>query len=132
MRIYSVGGFSEVGKNMAALELEDDAFIFDQGFFLPPIIELEERERLAYDEKKLAEIKAIPDDRVLWNIKQKVRAQFLGHAHLDHIGATPFISDKYNAPIYGTPFTISVLDSLIRDSDIKLKNPIKKVQPNTS
>jgi ribonuclease J len=47
----------------------------------------------------------------------KVRAQFIGHAHLDHVGAIPFMSDKYNAPIYGTPFTINVLKSLLDDNN---------------
>ncbi len=45
MKIHTVGGFSEVGKNMTVLELEEDAFIFDQGFFLPAIVEMDEKEK---------------------------------------------------------------------------------------
>lgn len=138
MKIYGVGGFSEVGKNMTALEIGDDAFIFDEGFFLPPIVEMDEKQKKSYmeegeyNERKLREIKAIPDDRVLASIKEKVRAQFLGHAHLDHIGAVPFISEKYNAPLYGTPFTMSVLNSIVKDNNMHLKNLMKTVQPNSS
>jgi len=42
------------------------------------------------------------------------------------------MSDKYNAPIYGTPFTIQVLDSLLRDNDIVLRNKIHAIKPNTT
>ncbi|MDO8517602.1 MAG: RNase J family beta-CASP ribonuclease [Nanoarchaeota archaeon] len=132
LKIHTVGGFSEVGKNMAVLELDNDAFIFDEGFFLPPIVALEESERSEYSEKKLRGIKAIPNDTVIENLRNKVRAQFIGHAHLDHVGAVPFISDRYKAPIYGTPFTMAVLDSLLRDNEIILNNPIKTIQPNNS
>ena len=45
MDIYSIGGFNEVGKNMTLVDLGEDAFIFDCGLFLPPIVELEEKER---------------------------------------------------------------------------------------
>ncbi|MFZ5954890.1 MAG: RNase J family beta-CASP ribonuclease [Nanoarchaeota archaeon] len=132
MKIHTIGGFSEVGKNMVALETGDDAFIFDEGFHLPPIVQLEEKEKVHYNEKKLKSIQAIPEDSVINDIRNKVRAQFIGHAHLDHIGAVPFISDKYNAPIYGAPFTLSVLNSLLKDNDLNLKNNIKQIPPNNS
>ncbi len=134
MKIHTIGGFSEVGKNMLALELDEDAFIFDEGFFLPPIVEMQEKEKdeFFYSEKKLKSIRAIPNDNVINKIRHKVRAQFVGHAHLDHIGAIPFLSDRYNAPIYGTPFTTEVLNSLLMDNDIYLRNKVKTIQPNTS
>ncbi|MEI6058474.1 MAG: RNase J family beta-CASP ribonuclease [archaeon] len=134
LNIHTVGGFSEVGKNMVVVELEDDAFIFDEGFFLPPIVQLEEKDRDEYSvsEKKLREIKAIPDDHVVERIRHKVCAQFIGHAHLDHVGAVAFISERYNAPIYATPFTARVLDSLLKDNGHVLRNKVFTVQPNTS
>jgi len=134
MNIYTIGGFSEVGKNMVVLELENDAFIFDEGFFLPPIVQLQEKERdeYSYSEKKLRSINAIPDDFAVNHIRNKVCAQFIGHAHLDHVGAVPFISDRYNAPIYSTPFTNSVLNSLLADNNHVLKNKMRIIQPNTS
>jgi ribonuclease J len=131
VKIHSVGGFSEVGKNMVVVELEEDAFIFDEGFFLPAIVSMQERDKLL-TEKQLKAIKAIPDDGVIEKIRHKVRAQFVGHAHLDHVGAIPFMSDRYNAPIYGTPFTIQVLNSLLEDSDIVLRNKAYEINPNTT
>jgi len=131
MKIYAIGGFSEVGKNMVCVETEEDAFIFDEGFFLPAIVSMQERDDLL-NEKKLRSIEAIPDDLVIEKIRHKVRAQFVGHAHLDHVGAVPFMSDRYNAPIYGTPFTTGVLKTLLADNAGHIRNPIKPVQPNTT
>lgn len=132
MKIHSVGGFSEVGKNMSVLELGDDAFIFDEGLFLPPIVQMQEKEDYKYSESKLRSVKAIPDDLVIDSIRHKVRAQLVSHAHLDHVGAIPFMSNRYNAPVYGTPFTNEVLDSLLKDEGTYLNNPIKTIQPNSS
>jgi len=131
VKIHTVGGFSEVGKNMVVVELEEDAFIFDEGFFLPAIVSMEERDKVM-TERRLKSIKAVPEDSVISKIKHKVRAQFISHAHLDHVGAIPFLSDKYNAPIYGTPFTIQVLDSLLKDNDIVIRNKAYEIKPNTT
>ncbi|MEM4182010.1 MAG: MBL fold metallo-hydrolase RNA specificity domain-containing protein [Candidatus Pacearchaeota archaeon] len=130
MKITAVGGFSEVGKNMTFLENKEDAFIFDEGFFLPAIVEMQEKEKGGYTEEKLRKVEAIPNDKIIENSAHKVRAQIIGHAHLDHVGAVPFISNKYNAPIYGTPFTNAVLDSLTIDENVFLRNKIKTIQPN--
>jgi ribonuclease J len=135
MKIHTIGGFSEVGKNMTVVETGGDVFIFDMGFFLPAIVELEEREReKKYSEKKLRSIGAIPQDTLLdkLGLRGKVRAIFLAHAHLDHIGAIPFIASRYNAEIIGTPFTIEVLKTLLKDEDVHLRNKLKAIQPNSS
>ena len=132
MRIFGIGGFNEVGKNMTAVDLGYDVFLFDCGLFLPPIVELEEADK-AYNEKKLRQIGAVPSDEVLDNfgLRGKVRAILLGHAHLDHIGAVPFLAYRYNADIIGTPFTIEVLKTLLDDEEIFLHNKLKTVQPNS-
>ncbi|NMB66676.1 ribonuclease J, partial [Candidatus Woesearchaeota archaeon] len=58
MEIYTIGGFSEVGRNMTLVDLGEDAFIFDLGIFLPAIVELQEQETIKqeYTEKKLRNI----------------------------------------------------------------------------
>ena len=132
MKIHTVGGYSEVGKNMTVVELKDDAFMFDCGFFLPPIVELEERDKV-YSENRLANIGAIPNDKVLpKEVKQKIRAIMPSHAHLDHIGAIPYLGYKYKAPVLGTPFTIEVLKTLYKDEGLDFRNNLKALQPNSS
>lgn len=133
MEIYTVGGFNEVGKNMTVIDLGEDAFIFDCGLFLPPIVELEEREK-SPNEKTLRTIHALPNDLILDSkgIKEKVRAIIPSHAHLDHIGAIPYLGYRYKAEIIGTPFTIEVLRNLYLDSGIKMDNKLVTVHPNSS
>ena len=132
MKIYGIRGFNEVGKNMTAVDLGDDVILFDCGLFLPPIVELEEAEKV-YNEKKLRSIGAVPDDTILdkLDLRRKVRAIIPSHAHLDHIGAIPFLAHRYNADIIGTPFTIEVLKTLLEDEKINLRNNLRTIQPNS-
>ena len=136
MDVYTIGGYNEVGKNMTVIDLGDDVIIFDAGLYLPAIVELQEQEthQQGYSEKKLRSIKALPDDLILdkLGLRKKVRAILLGHAHLDHIGAIPYMAYRYKAPIAGTPFTVGVLKSILKDEKIKIPNQIKSVNPNSS
>ena len=55
----------------------------------------------------LRKIKVIPDDLVLDKLgwTDKVRAIVIGHAHLDHVGAVPYLAHRYpKAEIIATPF----------------------------
>ncbi|MDP1729466.1 MAG: MBL fold metallo-hydrolase RNA specificity domain-containing protein [archaeon] len=133
MEIYTIGGFNEVGKNMTVVDLGEDAFIFDCGLYLPPIVELEEKEK-GYNEKMLRTIGALPNDLILdnHNIINKVRAIICSHAHLDHIGAIPYMAQRYKAPVLGTPFTIEVLKRLYEDAKIPARNELITVHPNSS
>lgn len=135
MEICTVGGFEEVGKNMTAVKVGEDVFIFDMGFYLPGIIELQENPEKEYTTRGLRRVGGIPDDRVLdkngW--KEKVRAIFISHAHLDHVGGVPYLADRYpDVPIYATPFTMAVLKSLIEDAHIHVPNKLITVYANST
>ena len=136
MEIHTIGGFNEVGKNMTAVKVGDDAILFDAGVYLPAIVELQEEEshQKVYSESKLRSIGALPDDTILdkTGLRSKVRAILLGHAHLDHIGAVPYIGHRYNAPVIGTPFTTTVLKKIMQDDRLKIPNQIKSLFPNSS
>jgi ribonuclease J len=136
MEIHTIGGFNEVGKNMTAVKVGDDAILFDAGVYLPAIVELQEEEshQKVYSEAKLRSIGALPDDTILdkTGLRSKVRAILLGHAHLDHVGAVPYIGHRYNAPVIGTPFTTTVLKKIMQDDRLKIPNQIKSLFPNSS
>ena len=148
MEICTVGGYEQVGKNMTAVKVNDDVFIFDAGLFIPGIVELQEEHLLEYTsrfrkgkpmqrytEQKLREFGAIPDDRILDKLgwRNKVRAIIISHAHLDHVGGAPYIANRYpQAPIYATPFTMKVLETILEDEKLRIKNKLKVVQPDSS
>ena len=107
MEVCTIGGYEEVGKNMTAVKVGEDVVIFDAGFHLPSVIELQENEVVQqYTEKKLRNAGAIPNDLILneFGWRNKVKAIVIGHAHLDHIGAIPYISQRYpKAKIMASP-----------------------------
>ncbi len=133
IKLCSVGGYNEVGKNMTALRVGDEVIILDMGFFLPSLISFEEGEipRKDLGAKELIKAGAIPDDSVLESWRDKVKAIAFSHAHLDHVGASLYLSNKYNAPLLGTRFTLEVLKAMAQDEGITLKNELKVLNPNS-
>ena len=53
------------------------------------------------------------------------------HAHLDHVGAVPYLANNFKAPVMCTPFTSEVLKGILEDDEIKLNNPIKSMSANS-
>ncbi len=136
MEVCTIGGFEEVGKNMTAVKIGDDVIIFDAGLYLPAIVEVQEKEaQQELSEKKLRDIGGIPNDLVLDKLgwRDKVRAIIIGHAHLDHVGGVPYIAKRYpNAKILATPFTMAVLDTILEDEKIQLRNRKQIIKENSS
>ena len=135
MEVCTVGGYEEVGKNMTAVKVGEDVVLFDAGFHLPSVIELQENEVFQqYTEKKLRNAGAIPDDLILDKLgwRDKVKAIVIGHAHLDHIGAIPYLSHRYpKATIMASPFTMAVINSILEDDKMRINNTKKVVQANS-
>ncbi len=133
MKIHAIGGYSEVGKNMTALEIDDDVLLFDCGIYLPAIVSVAEREKIP-TEKGMRNIGALPDDDYLERngLKDKVRAILISHAHLDHIGSVQYIAHKYKAPVVGTPFTLEVIKAIMNDNNHTIPNKFIYIKPNGS
>ncbi|RLG13879.1 MAG: ribonuclease J [Candidatus Nanohalarchaeota archaeon] len=112
MKIYSIGGYNEVGKNMTAVEVGGEVVICDMGFFMEKIIPLQEESNIVPDDILIKE-GAVPDDSVLHN--KNVVAIVASHAHLDHIGAIPVLAERYKCPIIATPYTIEIIKHLVKD-----------------
>lgn len=134
IKIYPIGGYNEVGKNMTAVKVDDEVVILDMGLHLPNYIHLTEEEGediLFVSPDDLKNANAIPNDDIISSMKDKVKAIIPTHAHLDHIGAIPYIADKYNAQIIATPFTASVIRAILKDEKIRIRNKIKPLSPNS-
>ncbi|MFQ5531466.1 MAG: MBL fold metallo-hydrolase, partial [Candidatus Nanoarchaeia archaeon] len=138
LKIHTIGGFSEVGKNMTVVDMGDDAVMFDCGLHIPSIIKLQEQEEPGTysrpTEKKLRGFGAIADDTILdkLGIRQKIKAIIPSHAHLDHIGAIPYVGYRYKAPVVGTPFTLAVLKRIMDDDHINIPNKLIPIKPNAT
>jgi len=132
IEIYAVGGYNEVGKNCTAIDVDGEVIIIDLGINLENYIKLTEDEDIVkISTDKLIDVGAIPNISVLKKIKNNVKAIVVGHAHLDHIGAIPYLADKFNAPVISAPYTIEVLRSILKEDRIRLNNEIKTLNLNS-
>jgi len=135
VEIIPVGGTGEVGRNMTAVRVDDEVFLFDMGLHMPNYIKYTEEDISDLSKlstEALRKAGAIPDDNVIKHLRKNVKAIFLGHGHLDHIGAVPFVAQHYNAPIIGSPYTIQVLKTILKDEKIQLKNRLETLSPNST
>ena len=60
----------------------------------------------------------LPDPQFIEERRDRLAGLVLTHAHEDHIGAVPYLWDRFGCPIYGTPFTLSVLRRKLREDGI--------------
>ena len=133
VEICTVSGFNEVGRNMVAIRVDDEAVICDMGLHLENYIKVTEDEEEDVVKLRRAEMikaKAVPDDELIKDWKAKIKAIIPSHAHLDHLGAIPYLAHHYDAPIIGTPYTIQVLKHLITDGSLQVPNQLKAVELN--
>ncbi len=134
IEICAVGGYNEIGKNMTAVKVGEEVIIIDMGLHLDSYIKYTEEDEddiVEISASELAKVGAIPNDSVIKDWKDKVKAIVPTHAHLDHVGALTFLSNKYSAPILCTPFTAEVIKAISQDEKIKLKNEIKVLNVNS-
>jgi len=131
MKIHTVSGYSEIGRNMTCIESNGEAVILDMGLNLEEYIKIKGNDDYRkFSNKQLINSNSIPDDRVIKKIKNNILAIIPSHGHLDHIGAIPFLSAKYNCPVIATPYTASVIKAILKDKDKELKNELISVKLN--
>tara|TARA_A100001015_G_scaffold319106_1_gene440998 strand:+ start:499 stop:2403 length:1905 start_codon:yes stop_codon:yes gene_type:complete len=88
IRIIPLGGVEEIGRNMTAIELNNDIIIVDCGFMF------QEDDTPGVDY-------ILPNTQYLEERKEKIKAIVITHGHLDHIGGIPYVADRIgNPPIY--------------------------------
>lgn len=119
-----IGGYREVGKNCTAIKVDDEVIILDMGLHLQNYIKYTQDDDADVSSETLTEIEAIPDISIIKEWIPKVKAICISHAHLDHVGAAPFLAQEFDCPIHGTPYTIEVLKVILEDKNIKLPNKL--------
>ncbi len=136
IEVCTVSGFTKTGGNSTAIKVDDEVVLLDMGLAMENFIRFQEdREdvRAAMTYKQLLNAKAVPNYNLINDWKDKVVAIIPSHGHLDHIGAIPFAAPLFpDAVVLGTPYTIEVLQSIIRDDRIHIPNEIRTLNLNSS
>ncbi len=115
-----LGGLGEFGMNCMALRWQDDIIVIDAGLMFP------EEELLGVDI-------VVPDISYLTENRDKVKAILLTHGHEDHIGGLPWILSELNVPVYGTEFTLALVEGkleehrLLDDADLNEMLPGRRI-----
>lgn len=97
IKIFSLGGLNENGKNMYVVNVDKDIFVFDAG--------------LKYDnDLNLGIDYIIPNFDYLVKNRKRIKGIFLTHGHEGNMGAIPDIVERIpEVPIYGTKLTLELV-----------------------
>ena len=133
VEICSIGGYNEVGKNSTAVKIGNEAYILDLGIHLENYIKYTQDEDIvSVNPKELMDAGAVPNISAIDDWKNNVKMILPTHAHLDHIGALPYLANNFKAPIMCTPFTSEVLKGILAEDKIKLNNKVRSMSANSS
>jgi len=112
LKIIPLGGLSGIGKNMMAMEYQDDILVIDAGLMFP-------------GEEMLGIDLIIPDISYLLEKREKIRGIVITHGHEDHIGALPYLLPQLNVPVYATKLTHGLISVKLKErkalAEAKLK-----------
>lgn len=113
IKIFSLGGLNEIGKNMYVIEIDKDILVIDAG--------------LKYaDDQMLGIDYVIPNISYLKENKKRVKGIFLTHGHFENDGAIQDIAESLSGiPIYGSKFTIALLKKELEMKKVSTKNLVE-------
>ena len=115
LRVISLGGLGEIGKNMTLLEWKDNILIIDCGVAFP-------------DEDMLGIDLVIPDITYLLKNREKVKGIVVTHGHEDHIGSIPYILGQLNVPVYCTRLTAGILANKVKEARPPIRADVRVVE----
>ena len=120
LRVIPIGGLGEmtIGKNMMAIEYDNDIIVIDMGLLFP-----------GGDYPGINYI--VPDPTYLEERKHKIRGLIFTHGHLDHIGAFKHLVHRIPAPVYGSKFTIGMLRKAMEEATSGYQPQFNELNPET-
>lgn len=102
--------------NCLALRYGDDIIVIDAGMMFP-------------DAELLGVDVVVPDFTFLVENREHVRALVLTHGHEDHIGAVPLLLAEINVPVYGTAFTLALVERRLEEHELTRDVQLNTVKP---
>lgn len=115
LKFIPLGGLGEIGKNMYAIEYENDIVVIDAGLMFP-------------DEEMLGIDFVIPDISYLEENRKKIRGILITHGHEDHIGALPFVLPKLDVPVYSAKLTLGMIEGKMLEAAPRYKPRLVEVK----
>jgi len=117
IKIFSLGGLNEDGKNMYIVNVDGDIFVFDAGLKYP-------RDRM------LGIDYIIPNYSYLKDNYKKIKGIFISHGHESNMGAlSDILMDMPNVPIYGSTYTLEMIKLQLQNDGIKNAN-LREIKPH--
>ena len=116
LQIVPLGGLGEFGMNCMAVRYGDDIIVLDAGMMFP-------------DAELLGVDIVTPDFTYLEQNKEHVRGLILTHGHEDHIGGIPFLLAQMNIPVYGTAFTLALVERRLEEHQMLDSAKLHKIKP---
>jgi ribonuclease J len=116
LKIISLGGLNEVGKNLTVYEYKGDILVVDCGLGFP-------------DGEMYGVDVVIPNVTYLAKNREKIRGIVLTHGHEDHIGAIPYVLKEITAPIYATPLTAGLVKLKLEEHQMMTIAEIIEIAP---
>ena len=108
LKIISLGGLNEIGKNLTVLEYGRDIIIVDCGMGFP------EDDMYGIDS-------VIADTTYLVKNKERIRGMFITHGHEDHIGGIPYAMQNFRTMIHGTGLTLGLVKRKLEEFGLDQK-----------
>lgn len=120
LKVCTLSGTSEIGRNCNFVEYDGDIVIVDAGFSFPGA----ELYGIDY---------LVPNINYLKKNKHKIKGILITHGHLDHTGALQYIlEDLGNPPIYAGAFANALIKEKLSETNLKGKAKFVDVHRNTT
>ena len=116
LHVMPLGGVGEFGMNIMALRYGDDIIVIDCGMMFP------EAELMGVDY-------VTPDLTYLKENRSKVRGLLLTHGHEDHIGAVAYFLAEFQVPVFGTAFTLALVERRLEEHELAEDPDLRPIRP---